>query len=272
MEQLREENAAYLQEMKNIKHEIIDYLLYHYDKLAIQEWNDLSGDELYIKIYSSEDNEVILERLERDFKGQKISFEVSTQEPAFIDDNIKGLEIMITYNHNTLIERENKLLENEKSEKLNGKHRFIGDNISKITFNPNTNQLTLFHRYFDEDEAEFSDFLSTIDITKFDVFFNNTIDEKLRIEVSKMNLSEFLSKLDNDEQCKLEKYLTIEKLAQQNKTNTKGINLFENKNKASKKVIVICNAFYDFSQYCEIQIGIEGELQEDYDWGTIRVL
>jgi hypothetical protein len=261
MEQLREEDAAYFQEMNNIKHEIIDHLLWHCEKIAINYLTTHSETELYTKIYSSEDNEVILERLKRNFKGKKISFEEYTSEPEFIDDNIKGLEIMITYDYNTLVQNEINLIEKEKSEKLNGKHRFLGWNISKLTFNPKMNQLTLFRPCLDEDEGEFFFFLSTIEITKFDVFFNDTIDEKLQIEVSKMNLSEFLSKLENDLECKFKKYLTIEELAQQNKTNAKGIRLFENKNKASNKVIVINNAFYDFSQYCEIQIGIEGELQ-----------
>ena len=178
---------------------------------------------------------------------------------------------MITYDYNTLVQNEINLIEKEKSEKLNGKHRLLGWNISKLTFNPKMNQLTLFSPCFDEDEGEFFFFLSTIEITKFDVFFNDTIDEKLQIEVSKMNLSEFLSKLGNWFGGKFKKYLTTEELAQQNKTNAKGIRLFENKNKASNKVIVINNAFYDFSQYCEIQIGIEGELQEENDWNTFRV-
>jgi hypothetical protein len=272
MEQLREEDAAYFQEMKNIKHEIIDHLLLHCEKIAIQYWSSDSEYELYTKIYSSEDNEVILERLERNFKGKKISFEVYTSEPEFIDDNIKGLEIMISFDYNTLVQNEINLIEKEKLEKLNGKHRFLGWYISKLTFNPKMNQLTLFRPCLDEDEGEFFFFLSTIEITKFDVLFNDTIDEKLQIEVSKMNLSEFLSKLGNEfNGSKFEKYLTTEELAQQNKTNTKGIRLFENKNKASNKFIVINNAFYDFSQYCEIQIGIEGEFQEENDWSTFRV-
>jgi hypothetical protein len=267
MEQLRVEDDAYFQEMNNIKHEIIDHLLC-YEKIAIQ----MIERELYTKIYSSEDNEVILERLERNFKGKKISFEKYTSEPEFIDDNIKGLEIMITFDYNTLVKNENNLIEKEKLEKLNGKHRFLGWYISKLTFNPKMNQLTLFRPCLDEDEGEFLFFLSTIEITKFDVFFNDTLDEKLQIEVSKMNLSEFLSKLGNWFNGKFEKYLTTEELAQQNKNNAKGIRLFENKNKASNKVIVINNAFYNFSQYCEIQIGIKGELQEDYDTRTFDSL
>ena len=79
---------------KTLKHKIIDYLLWHSDKVALKE---LFSGELYVKVYTSITYEKFMKEIKQNFVDSQILFEEIKQEAPFINDGIDTIELMISF-------------------------------------------------------------------------------------------------------------------------------------------------------------------------------
>ena len=72
---------------------IVFHLLANYEKIAIKQ---LASGNIFCKIYSDKDQSTILETINEEFQKDTLVIESFIQSPPFIDDNIDGLEVMIS--------------------------------------------------------------------------------------------------------------------------------------------------------------------------------
>ncbi len=77
-----------------LKHKVIDYLLWHSEKIAIKE---LVSGEIFVKVYSQDSSVNFIRKLLKNFGDFPIIFEETLQDPTFIEDNTEALELIISF-------------------------------------------------------------------------------------------------------------------------------------------------------------------------------